>query len=117
MQISVQIIKGLPTKQIKKFEDRTVYNTAVYTREMTKTASSYPYRSGTLARSEAAAPITGTNCNYGLTAGVDYAKYVWKMNDVNWTNKLTRPQWYYTTFKQSGAVILSSAVVHALKEV
>ena len=32
MDIEVKVIKGIPTKQIDKFEDRVVYNTAVLTK-------------------------------------------------------------------------------------
>ena len=117
MEVSVQIIKDLPKEQIRKFEDRAVYNTAFYTREYTKSSSTYPYLSGRLARTEASSPIVGGNMNYGLTAGVDYAKYVWKMKDVKWTNTSTQPQWYFNNFKNQANVIVDQAVRKALQEV
>ena len=43
MNVEIEIIKGLPVEQIQKFEDKTVYNCAVYTREMTKGSNAYPY--------------------------------------------------------------------------
>ena len=117
MNIEIEIVKGIPVEQINKFEDRTVYNTAVVTREFTKSKNTFPYLSGTLAREEIAAPIVGSNKEYGLTAGTDYAVAVWKMNNVNWTNKNTQPQWYYRNFEEKGAVLLTDAVMRALKEV
>lgn len=117
MIIEVKIIKGIPTKQIERFEDRVVYNTAVSTREYVKSRNAYPYLSGRLARSEITSPIIGSHKVYGLTTGVDYARYVWKMKDVNWTNPSTKPQWYYTTFREKGASILTNAVVRANKEI
>lgn len=117
MDIEVKIIKGIPKEQIEKFEDRVVYNTAVATREYTKSRNAFPYLTGTLRREEVAAPIIGSNKEYGLTSGVDYAKYVWKMNDVNWTNPSTKPQWYYSSFNEKGALLLTEAVIKAKKEV
>lgn len=117
MDIEVKIIKRIPKEQIDKFEDRVVYNTAVLTREYTKSRNTYPYRTGKLSRTESAVPVTGQNKEYGLGAGVDYAKYVYKMNNVNWTNPSTQPQWYYKNFNQHGAVILTGAVVKAKKEI
>ena len=77
MKIDIEIIKGLPVEQINMFEDRTIYNVAVETREMTKGFRAFPYLSGELERTEIAEPITGSNKEYGLSAGVDYAKYVY----------------------------------------
>lgn len=117
MNVEVEIIKELPKKQILGLEDRVVYNTAVLTREYTKNANAYPYLSGELQRSEIAAPITGSNKEYGLLSGVDYAKYVWKYNNAVWTNPSTQPKWYYTTYKNQSAVITQNALVRALKEI
>ena len=77
MDIEVKIVKGIPSEQISKFEDRVVYNTAVVTREYVKSRNAYPYLSGKLARTEMATPILGSNKQYELTAGVDYATTVW----------------------------------------
>lgn len=117
MNIEVKIIKGIPTQQINKFEDRVVYNTAVATKEFTKGQNAYPYRTGELRRAEVASAITGSNKEYGLGAGVNYAKYVWNMTNVKWTNSSTIPQWYYNTFRQKGALLLTNAVVKAKKEI
>ena len=117
MNIEIEIKKGLPVEQIQKFEDKTVYNCAVFTREMTKGSNAYPYLTGKLSRTEIAAPIIGFNKEYGLTAGVDYAIDVWGYTNVNWTNPNTKPQWYKSEFNMNGGVIVSSAVVHAYKEI
>ena len=114
--IEVKIIKDIPKDQIDKFEDRVVYNTAVLTREYTKGANAYPYLTGELARQEIASPIKGGNKEYSLLAGVDYAKYVWKMTDVNWTNNSTEPQWYFNKFKQKQQTIIQNAMNKAIGE-
>ena len=117
MKINIEIIKGLPVEQIEQYIDKTTYNVAVETREMAKGSNAYPYRSGNLMRSEIAIPITGSNKEYGLGSGVDYAKYVWKMRNVNWTNPSTIDQWYYGIMNKNGATILAQAGAKALREI
>ena len=117
MDVSIEIKKGIPTQQIEKFEDRVVYNTVVATREYVKSRNAYPYLTGKLRSTEIAAPIIGMNKEYSLTAGVDYATTVWNYNNVKWTNPSTMPKWYATAFKDKGAVLLTNAVLKAIKEI
>ena len=118
MDIEVKIIKGIPVEQIKKFEDRVVYNTTVTTREYTKSRNAYPYRTGTLMKKEVASPIINEDDKcYALTSGVDYAVKVWNYDNVNWTNPSTLPQWYYNAFRQKGALLLTNAVINSVKEI
>lgn len=115
--IEVEIIKGIPKDKINKFEDRVVYNTAAITREYVKSSHGYPYLSGKLERTETASAITGGNKEYNLLAGVDYAKYVWDMTNVNWTNSETIPKWYYNAFRQKGNIFLVNAIIRAMEEI
>lgn len=117
MNVEIKILKDLPTKQLNHFEDRVIYNTAVLTREYTKTANAYPYLTGNLRRSEVSSPILGSNKSYGLQAGTNYAKAVWNMTNVSWTNKSTQPQWYYNILRRKGESIIQNAVSRALKEI
>lgn len=117
MEIEIKITKEIPVEQINKFEDNVVYNTAVVTREYTKSRNTFPYLTGRLMRSEVASPIVGSNKTYGLTAGVDYAVSVWSMNNVHWTNPNTKPQWYYRNFQEKKEGIITNAIYKALKEV
>jgi len=118
MDIELKWIKELPIEQINKFEDKVVYNTALYTREYTKSSQAYPYLTGELQRSEVSMPIQSTGIKeYGLGAGVDYAVDVWKKTHARWTNPNTLPQWYYSIFKKYGATIVSQAVYSSLKEI
>lgn len=118
MDIEVQIIKPIPTEQINEFEDRVIYNCALYTREFTKGANAYPYLTGNLEREEVALPIQKLgNKEYGLGAGVDYAVYVWNKDKVNWTNSATKPKWYATVFENNRETIVNQATNTALKEI
>lgn len=117
IEIKVEIVKDIPEAQIKMYEDRVVYNCASLTREYTKGMGAFPYRTGELARQEMSSQITGGNAEYNLLAGVDYAKYVWKMTNVNWTNKATQPQWYANVYRKFGKTIQTTASDRALKEI
>lgn len=117
MNVSIKIVKDIPKEKIYNFEDRVIYNTAILTREYTKGMNAYPYLTGELERQEIKAPITGGNKEYNLIAGTNYAKYVWKMNDVTWTNSSTNPQWYYSIFRKKEKTIITKAVNTAMKEI
>jgi hypothetical protein len=52
-----------------------------------------------------------------LLAGVNYAKYVWKMTNVKWTNSSTEPQWYFNMYRKYGQTIQTTASDKALKEI
>ena len=118
MEIDIQIIRDIPADQIKKFEDRTIYNTAVFTREFTKSENAFPELSGELKRQEVAVPIQDLGNNaYGLGTGVDYATIVWNYKNAKWTNPNTQPQWYASVLKSNYSTIINNAVQVALKEV
>ena len=117
MEVNVEIIKGIPEDKIDLFKDRVIYYTAVATREYVKSRSAYPYLSGELSRQEIASPITGKDAEYNLLAGTDYAKHVWKMNNANWTNKSTKPQWYKSVYRQKEKTIIDNAQKRAIKEI
>lgn len=118
MKVEYKIIKDIPKKQISTFENKTVYNTTVLTREYTKLANAYPYRTGELRSTEVSAPIRSIGkMSYGLSSGVGYAKRVWSYKNANWTNSSTQPQWYYSVFRKQASTIVHNAVVRALREI
>ena len=117
MKLEAKIVKDIPEKQIKRYEDRVVYFSAVETREYTKGMGAYPRLTGELERTEVASPITGGNATYNLLAGVDYAKYVWNYQNAKWTNTKTIPQWYANVFKKYQKRILQTAESRASQEI
>lgn len=117
MEVKVEIIKGIPEDKLDLFKDRVVYYTAVATREYTKSRNAYPYLTGELARQEIASSITGSDAEYNLLAGTDYAKKVYNFRNANWTNKQTIPSWYYNVYRQKGAGLTLNAVIRAIKEI
>lgn len=118
MNVEFIILNDLPVQKIFHFEDKTVQNVAILTRERTKTDEAYPYLTGELERREIASPIIKSNTlEYSLSAGINYAKYVWNMENVNWTNKRTQPKWYLTMYKNKKEEILQNAVFSAIRSV
>lgn len=113
MNIEVEITKDIPTDKINKFADLVVEGVARATLDMT--AGFFPRLTGDLERGAYAMGVVGSNKNYGIGSTVDYAKYVWKMKGVNWTNPATLEQWYYTKFLNKKEQILNQAVTGAKK--
>lgn len=117
IEVKTKVTKDIPEEQIEEFEDKVIYFTAVLTREYTKGANAYPRLTGELARQEIRSPILKQgNAKYGLLRGTNYASYVYKMTNVKWTNKATRPQWYSTIYKQKEKSIVETATQRALGE-
>jgi hypothetical protein len=116
--VEVKVKKDIPKKEIKQFEDRSVYYTVVLTREITKGARAYPHLTGELERQEIRSPIyKRDHAKYGLLRGTKYASYVYKMTNVKWTNPATRPRWYDSMYRQKQKVIVETAQNRALKEI
>lgn len=113
----VKIIKKIPEREIEEFTDKTVYNVAVLTRETAKELRAFPRRTGRLEETEIQQHITGSNKEYGLSAGVDYAVYMYNLDKANWTNPKTEPHWYYNIYDRYKKTIVMDAVSRAKKEV
>ena len=111
MNVEYIVLKPLDKKSIDNFMDKTVHNVASTTLSMT--TGHFPRRTGDLERTSYAYGVKGGNKTYTLGTGVNYAKYVWEMKGVNWTNQSTIPQWYYTIFKNHAETIVSQAVKNA----
>ena len=111
MNISFKVLQPLDKKSIENFMDKTVYNVARTTLDMT--AGHFPKRSGDLERGSYAMGVKGGNATYGLGTTVNYGGYVWDMEGVNWTNPATLPKWYKTVYDNHKEVIVSQAVRNA----
>lgn len=118
MDVRVEILKDIPKEQIKRYEDKVVYNAAVLTREYTKDMRAYPHLSGELEEQELKLkPSKEGHAIYSLLDGTTYAKYVYDMTGVHWTRKSTIPQWYENVYRKKENTIISSAQSKALREI
>lgn len=119
MNIEVEITKDIPVNKINKFADLVVEGVARATLDMTE--GFFPRLTGDLEIGAYSMGVVGSNKNYGIGSeaktprGDYYAKYVWEMKGVNWTNPNTLEQWYLTTFKNKKEHILNQAVTGAKK--
>ena len=72
---------------------------------------------GQLRKTSMAGGIRGSNGNYYIGSYTSYAKYVWKMHDVNWTTPGTDGQWYARAIQRHGQTIINNAINKAWRDV
>lgn len=116
--VQVEILKDIPTEQIKRWEDKVVYSLARATLDFTNSAHYFPYRTGALNQGSMAMGVQGSNGTYGIGAqGVSYAPRVWEMgSNTNWTNPSTLPQWYVSAFDKHKTELVQLALKNAESE-
>lgn len=115
MNIELNIIKDLPKKELQRFADLVVYESARET--LALTGGNFPRLTGDLERGAYAMGVVDLgHMTYGLGSDVDYAKYVWEMPpSTHWTNPNTIAQWYYYIFRIRRDNIINQAVTAAKK--
>lgn len=118
ISVDVQIVKDIPTEQIKKWQDKVVYGMARATLDITNSARYFPYLTGALNQGSMAMGVQGSNGTYEIGAtGVNYAPKVWTYGErTNWTNPNTLPQWYISAFEKHRTEIVDVAVKNAESE-
>ena len=120
IKVEVQILKDLPVDEIEEYMDLTIYGVARATMDYTLSDNRFPYRTGNLQRSSMAHdPRKEKEYTYCLDvpAEADYAKYVWNMENVNWTNLDTYSKWFETVYKEKKDIITQNAVNNAIRSV
>lgn len=118
INVSVEIPRELPVRELDNYIDLTVYNIARITLDYTNSKQRFPYLTGELNRASMAEGVVSEgNKTYHLGAsGVDYAPDVWEYpQGTNWTNPNTYAQWYLTEYQNEKEVITSLAVNNAMK--
>lgn len=95
--------------------DKTLYQMAKMTLDMS--IPTIPKDSGTMRRTSMAGGVRGGNGDIYIGSYTDYATYVWRMTNVNWTTPGTNGQWYARTLKQHQATIVNNAINRAWNEV
>ena len=120
INVSVEIPKTLPIRELNNYIDLTIYNIARITLDNTNTKHRFPYLTGELNRASMAEGVRsdGDKTYYIGALGVDYAPDVWEYpQSTNWTNPNTYAQWYMTEFKNEKELITQQAVRNAMKSV
>lgn len=102
---------------MKRIPDKVLYEIARETLDMSYTIT--PKDTGKMRTSAMGNGVRGGNGDYYIgTDNIDYASYVWNMNDAStqWSEPGTHSQWYTRTLKEKGQVIINNAVNRAWKE-
>ena len=120
VDVEVKIIKDLPIEELQKYVDLTIYGVARGTMDYTASDNRFPKRTGNLQMSSMAHdPRKENNGVYCLDvpAEAEYAKYVWNMENVNWTNPETYAKWFITVYQEKKDIITHNAVENAIRSV
>ena len=116
--ISFKVIKPMPVKEIKEWEDVVVFGIARATLDFTNQRHHFPYLTGKLeTASMDEGAVQETKGTYHLGArGVEYAPKVWNYGaSTNWTNPNTLPKWYNATYNKYRNEINEAALKNAEK--
>lgn len=75
-----------------------------------------PKDTKTMSRQTMANGVRGSSQDYYIRSSPEYASYVWKMTNVNWTTPGTNNQWFARALKQYGSTIINNSLQQAWKE-
>ena len=71
---------------------------------------------GTLRRATASGGVRGGFGDYYIGSYTNYAKYVWKMENVHWTTPGTNNKWFVRALKKHQATIIDNAINQSWKK-
>lgn len=116
--VEITIDKGnIDSAFFNRYTDLIVFGVASRTLDLTSQESRFPRKTGNLAhKSMVQRTRKEADCVYCLDnpEGAEYAKYVWNMENVNWTNPNTYPQWFATVYQNNKELITEYAVSQAI---
>ena len=109
MDVSVEF-KWNPRVQngLKKIPDDILYEIARDT--LVFASPTIPQDTRTMYRQTNANGVRGGNGDFYLQSSPGYAKYVWNMENVNWTTPGTNNKWFARALKKHGATIINNAI-------
>lgn len=98
---------------LRRIPNDILYTIAKQTLDMSEPLipmSNMKNHSGTLRRSGFSRGVRGGNGDYYIGSYTKYAKYVWNMENVNWTTPGTNNKWYARTLKRYSKTIIDNAI-------
>lgn len=119
MKVIAQFEPNLKTQYaLNKIPDEVLYAVAKETLDMTYSKEYFPKKTTTMERSSMSGGVRGGNHEYYIGSFTDYASRVWNypQETTNWTNPLSKSQWYAYTLKHFGQLIIDTAVTKAWKD-
>ena len=98
-------------QELKHLPDKEVYAIARQFLDRVGSAKVTPYKTGKTEMSMYSSGVKGSNGNYSIGNYTNYAGYVYAfLQSVNWTNPLSKAQWFETFWKSQGKSILDNVV-------
>lgn len=98
-------------QELKHLPDKEVYAVARQFLDRVGSAKVTPYKTGKTEMSMYSSGVKGSNGNYYIGNYTNYAGYVYAFpQSVNWTNPLSKAQWFETFWKSQGKSILDNVV-------
>lgn len=104
---------------LKRIPDDILFSVAKQTLDMSTQytpMSNMKNHAGTLRRATTSGGVRGGNGDFYIGSYTNYAKYVWNMENVNWTTPGTNNKWFARTLKQHQATILDNAINQSWKK-
>lgn len=98
-------------QELKHLPDKEVYAVARQFLDRVGSAKVTPYKTGKTEMTMFSNGVRGSNGDYSIGNFTNYAGYVYALpQSVNWTNPLSKAQWFETFWKSQGKSILDNVV-------
>lgn len=110
MSVTIKINKKT-MKKLKNVPDVIMYAIARQTLDGIGSSKITPYKTGTMEMTMYKNGVKGSNGNYYIGNFTNYASYVYaKPQSTNWTNLLSKAQWFDTFWKSNGGMIADNII-------
>lgn len=98
-------------QELKNMPDIVMYATARQFLDRVGSSKVTPYKSGKMEGTMFSNGVKGSNKEYQIGNYTDYAGYVYAYpQNVNWTNPMSKAQWFETFWKSQGKSVLENVV-------
>ena len=98
-------------QELKNMPDRITYAVARLTLDRVGSAKITPHKAGKMEMTMFSSGVKGSNGNYSIGNYTNYAGYVYAFpQSVNWTNPMSKAQWFETFWKSQGKSVLDNVV-------
>lgn len=110
MSVTININKKT-MKKLEEMPDLITYAIARQILDRIGSSKIIPYKTGKMEMTMFQNGVKGSDSNYYIGNFTNYAKYVYKMpQSVNWTNPLSKAQWFDTYWKSNSQMIINNVV-------
>lgn len=98
-------------QELKNMPDKITYATARVFLDRVENSKITPYKTGKMEMTMFNNGVKGSNGDYYIGNFTNYAGYVYAFpQSVNWTNPLSKAQWFETFWKSQGKSVLDNVV-------